>query len=122
MRFLKIAKLASKSDTLKYRQFAKFKNLSSALKEDELLDERLKTSITQHLQSLKTEFKRYFPELKKKQEAAFVRNPFSTALDVIVIFPIIYKTNFMIFKMNRPHVMFFRKRALSRFWCAVLKL
>ena len=45
------------------------------------LDERLKTSITQHLQSLETMFKRYFPKLKK-QEAAFVRNPFSTALNV----------------------------------------
>ena len=60
---------------------AMFENSSSALKEDEQLDECLKTSITQHLQSLKTEFKRYFPELKE-QEVAFVRNPFSTALDV----------------------------------------
>ena len=58
-----------------------FENLSSALKEDEQLDERLKTSIRQHLQSLETEFKRYFPELKEK-EVAFVQNPFSTALDV----------------------------------------
>ena len=48
-----------------------FENLSSALKEHEQLDESLKTSITQHLQSLKTEFKQYFPELKE-QEAAFV--------------------------------------------------
>ena len=56
-------------------------NLSSALKEDEQLDERLKTSITPHLQSLETKFKRYFPELKE-QEVAFVRNPFSTALEV----------------------------------------
>ena len=34
-----------------------FENLSSALKEDEQLDERLKTSITQHLQSLENELK-----------------------------------------------------------------
>ena len=58
---------------------AKCENLSKAIKNEEL-DERLKTSITQHLQSLETEFKRYFPE-PKKQKAAFVRNPFSTALD-----------------------------------------
>ena len=34
-----------------------FEDLSSAIKENEELDERLKTSITQHLQSLQTEFK-----------------------------------------------------------------
>ena len=34
-----------------------FESLSSAFKEDKELDERLKTSITQHLQSLETEFK-----------------------------------------------------------------
>ena len=58
-----------------------FENLSNAIKEDEELDERLNTLITQHLQPLKTVLKRYFPELKE-QEAAFVWNPFSTALNV----------------------------------------
>ena len=48
-----------------------FENLSSAIKEDEELDERLNTLTTQHLQPLKTELKRYVPELKE-QEAAFV--------------------------------------------------
>ena len=52
-----------------------FENLSSAIK-NEKLDERLKTSITEHLQSFEAEFKRYFPE-PKEQEAGFVRNPFS---------------------------------------------
>ena len=63
---LKIAKLASKSGK---GNIATFENLSSAVKEDEGLDERLKTSITQHLQSLETELKRYFPELKEKEAA-----------------------------------------------------
>ena len=58
-----------------------FENLSSAIKEDEELDEHLNTSITQHLQPLETVLQRYFPELKA-QEAAFVRNRFSTALNV----------------------------------------
>ena len=48
-----------------------FENLSSAIKEDEELDERLHTLTTQHLQLLKTVLKRYFPELKE-QEAAIV--------------------------------------------------
>ena len=46
-----------------------------------MLDESLRMSITQHLQSLENEIKRYFPELKEN-EAAVVRNPFSSALDV----------------------------------------
>ena len=57
-----------------------FENLSSAI-EDKELDERLNTLTTQHLQTLETVLKRYFPELKE-QEAAFVRNPLSTALNV----------------------------------------
>ena len=48
-----------------------FENLSSAIEEDEELYERFNTLTTQHLQSLKTVLKRYFPELKE-QEAAFV--------------------------------------------------
>ena len=42
---------------------ALLENLSTVIKQDEELDELLKTSITQHLQTLETEFKRYFPEL-----------------------------------------------------------
>ena len=48
-----------------------FENLSSAIKEDEELDERLNTLTRQHLQSLKTALEQYFPELKE-QEVAFV--------------------------------------------------
>ena len=40
-----------------------FENLSSAIK-NEKLNERLKTSITEHLPSLEAEFKQYFPEPK----------------------------------------------------------
>ena len=84
-----------------------FENLSKPIKEDRELDERLKTAMSQHLQSLETVFKRYFFELKEN-ETAFVRNQFSTALDVNDILDE-YQTNFMILKMIRPHVMFFRK-------------
>ena len=50
-----------------------FENLSRAIKEDEDLDERFKTLITQYHQTFETVFKRYFPELKEN-EAAKVRN------------------------------------------------
>ena len=58
-----------------------FENLSSAIK-NEKLDERLKTSITEHLQInlFNQSIKRYFPK-PEEQEVAFVRNQFSTALD-----------------------------------------
>ena len=46
-----------------------FENLSSLFQEEEVLDESLKTSITQHLQSLEKEIKRYFPELKENEAA-----------------------------------------------------
>ena len=41
-----------------------FENLSSAIKEDEELDERLNTLTTQHLQSLKTVLNDIFLSLK----------------------------------------------------------
>ena len=50
-----------------------FENLSKPITEDKELDERLKISIAQHLQSLETVFKRYFTELEEK-DAAFERN------------------------------------------------
>ena len=68
-------------DTRKYCHVSNFSSRPTAIKEDEEIDEHLKTLITQHLQSLKTEFKRYFPELKE-QKAAFVGNLFLTTLDV----------------------------------------
>ena len=54
------------------------KNSPSAVKEGEELDERLNTSIAQHLDFLEIVFKQYFPELEE-QKATYVRNPFSTA-------------------------------------------
>ena len=96
---------------------AMFENSSSALKEDEQLDERLKTSITQHLQSLETEFKRYFPELKE-QEVAFVRNPFSTALDVSDILDEL-QDQFYDLHNNSSARDVFQEMELPRFWCSM---
>ena len=79
-----------------------FENLSSAIKEDEDLDERLKTSITQHLQSLETVFQQYFLELKEK-EAAIVRNQFSSALDISDILDELQE-QFHHLQMICPHV------------------
>ena len=89
-----------------------FENLSSAIK-NEKLDERLKTSITEHLQSFEAEFKRYFPALKE-QEAAFVRNPFSTALDEL-------QDQFCDLKNDSSAHDAFQEIAICQLWCAMHK-
>ena len=94
-----------------------FESLSSAFKEDKKLDERLKTSITQHLQSLETEFKRYFPGLKE-QEAAFVRNLLSTVLDVCNIFDELQDQLYDLQNDSSARDVF-QEIALLRFWCAI---
>ena len=45
------------------------------------IDEKLKTLIIEHLQSMEYEFEHYFPELKE-EEAILARNPCSNSLDV----------------------------------------
>ena len=87
-----------------------FENLSSAIK-NEKLDERLKRSITQHLQSVKAEFKRYFRE-PKEQEAAFVRNLFSTALDEL-------QDQFCDLQNDSFAHDAFQEMTISQFWCAM---
>ena len=91
--------------------------MSSANKEDEEFDERLKTSITQHLQSRKTEFKRYFPELKE-QEAIFVGNLFLTTLDVSGI-PDELLDQFYDLQNGSSARDVFQEMALFQFWCAM---
>ena len=90
-------------------------NLSKPIKEDEELDERLKTSITRHLQSLEIVFKRYFPELKEK-EVALVRNQCSIALDVSDIFDEL-PDQFYDLKNDLSARDVFQEMALSQFWC-----
>ena len=91
--------------------------MSSAIKENEELDERLKTSITQPLQSLKTEFKRYFSELKE-EEAAFVGNLSLTTSDGSDI-PDELQDQFYDLQNDPSARDVFQEMALSQFWCAM---
>ncbi|KAG7173577.1 hypothetical protein Hamer_G020209 [Homarus americanus] len=52
--------------------------------EDHLLDPSLKNEIIQHLKSLESELKRYFPEFEE-EEGKLVRNLFSGTLDIAAI-------------------------------------
>ncbi|XP_042233787.1 zinc finger BED domain-containing protein 5-like [Homarus americanus] len=66
---------------------AMFENIFIVLdeiEEDHLLDPSLKNEIVQHLKSLESELKRYFPEFEE-EEGKLVRNPFSGTLDIVVI-------------------------------------
>ncbi|XP_042227367.1 zinc finger BED domain-containing protein 5-like [Homarus americanus] len=66
---------------------AMFENLSAVLdeiEEDHLLDPSLKNEIIQHLKSLESELKRYFPEFEE-EDGKLVRNPFSGTLDITAI-------------------------------------
>jgi len=58
-----------------------FEKLSNVVEKTEELAKNLKTSVIDHLQSLETEFQWYFSELKKEEDA-FLRNPFSTSLAI----------------------------------------
>ena len=62
-------------------------------------------------------FKQYFPELKE-QEAAFVRNPFSTALNVSDI-PDELQDQFYDHQNHTSSRNFFQKMALSQFQCVM---
>ena len=74
-----------------YENIAMVKNLSSAIK-NEKLDERLKTSITEQ-----TSLNDIFLSLKNKKLHSYeIRSQLRW---------INYKTNFVIFKMIRPHMM-----------------
>jgi len=51
-----------------------FEELWSVVEKTEERDESLRTSIRDHLQSIKIEFQRYFPELKKKLHLYEIRS------------------------------------------------
>ena len=88
-------------------------NLSSAIKADEELDERLNTPIPQHIQSIEIVFKRKFFELKE-QEVAFAQNQFSTASNVSDISNEL-QDQFYEHQNHSSARDFFQKRVLSLF-------
>ena len=90
--------------------------LSSAIKTDEELDERLNTPIPQHIQSIEIiVFKWNFCEQKNKKSHSHKTS--SRLLQVLVISPMNYKTNFMNIKIIRQHVIFSKTGTLSVLVC-----
>ncbi len=97
-----------------------FKNLSAVIdenKEDSLLDPLLKTEITQHLRSLKSELNMYFSEFKE-EEGKLVRNPFSGILDTTTI-PNEVRDEFLALKHDSAAKDLYEEKSLNVFWCSM---
>ncbi|XP_042237000.1 zinc finger BED domain-containing protein 5-like [Homarus americanus] len=98
---------------------AMFENLSTVLdkNEDHLLDPSLKTEITQHLKSLESELKKYFPEFEE-EDGKLVRNPFSGTLDIAAL-PNDVQDEFLDLKNDSAAKDLYEERSLTVFWCSM---
>ena len=81
------------------------------------LDQFLKEEITEHLDSLEEEFKRYFPEVSEEQEA-LVRNPFFNELDVSSI-PDEIQDEFLDLRNDSSARDLFKVKSITQFWCTM---
>ncbi|KAG7156439.1 Zinc finger BED domain-containing protein 5-like 8, partial [Homarus americanus] len=99
--------------------FAMFENISIVLdeiEEDHLLDPSLKNFIIQHLKSLESELKRYFPKFEKERK--LVRNPFSGTLDIAVI-PDDGQHEFLDLRNESAVRDLYEEKYLTVFWCSM---
>ncbi|XP_068238447.1 zinc finger BED domain-containing protein 5-like [Palaemon carinicauda] len=79
------------------------------------LDQFLKDEITEHLQSLEKEVKRYFPELSQEQEA-LVRNPFCTDVSSI---PDEIQDEYLDLRNDSSARDLFKVKSVTQFWCGM---
>ncbi|XP_042204259.1 zinc finger BED domain-containing protein 5-like [Homarus americanus] len=112
-----LAKLQNWQRKVNAGNVAMFENLSTVLdeNEDHLLDPSLKTEITQHLKSLESELKKYFPEFEE-EDGKLVRNPFSGTLDIATI-PNDVQDEFLDLKNDSAAKDLYEERSLTVFWC-----
>ncbi|KAG7156417.1 Zinc finger BED domain-containing protein 5-like 7 [Homarus americanus] len=111
-----LAKLQNWQRKVNAGNVAMFENLSTVLdeNEDHLLDPSLKTEITQHLKSLESELKKYFPEFEE-EDGKLVRNPFSGTLDIATI-PNDVQDEFLDLKNDSAAKDLYEERSLTVFW------
>ncbi|XP_042203807.1 zinc finger BED domain-containing protein 5-like [Homarus americanus] len=111
-----LAKLQNWQRKVNAGNVAMFENLSTVLdeNEDHLLDPLLKTEITQHLKSLESELKNYFPEFEE-EDGKLVRNPFSGTLDIATI-PSDVQDEFLDLKNDSVAKDLYEERSLTVFW------
>ena len=96
-----------------------FERLSSFIDngKSEELDEQLKISIVKHLQSMESEFKHYFPELKE-QKASLAKNQFSNSLQITDI-PDKMQDQFCLLITNSSARSIYQEKSPTDFWCNV---
>ncbi|XP_042205601.1 zinc finger BED domain-containing protein 5-like [Homarus americanus] len=102
---------------------AMFENLSNFLdeiEEDHLLDPSLKNEIIQHLKSLESELKRYFPEFEEG-EGKLVRNPFSGTLDNAAI-PDDGQDEFLDLRNDSAARDLYEEKSPTVFWCSIVRV
>lgn len=75
----------------------------------------MKSEIISHLDSLDEQFERYFPELTQ-EDAALVRNPFSSSLDVASL-PDEIQDEYLDLRNDSSSRDLFREKDLNQFWC-----
>uniref|UniRef100_UPI00358EFF27 zinc finger BED domain-containing protein 5-like n=1 Tax=Myxine glutinosa TaxID=7769 RepID=UPI00358EFF27 len=113
-----ISKLQNWRRKVNLGNIAMFEKLCGVMDESEgELDQFLKDEITGHLESLKKEFQRYFPELTG-EEVALVRNPFSATLDVSSL-PDEVQDELLDLRNDSPVRDLFQEKSVTQFWCTM---
>lgn len=111
-----VAKLKNWRRKVSSGNVAMFDRLSSTTdKGANELDSVLKSEIISHLDSLDEQFERYFPELTQ-EDAALVRNPFSSSLDVASL-PDEIQDEYLDLRNDSSSRDLFREKDLNQFWC-----
>ena len=80
------------------------------------LNAKMKQEISEHLQSLENEFKKYFPDLKK----VFPRNPFSQMIDITTI-PEEVQDELLDLRNDSADCEMFMTKPFTQFWTSMLQ-
>lgn len=112
-----LALLKSKVDN---RRFVLFPRLSAHIEESEGIEvETLSVDIAQHIQSLISQFDKYFPELDVPSFAV-ARDPFTAPLDAVAEDDII-EEELVRMKQDSEAKTVYQSFSLQEFWCRMLK-
>ena len=110
-----IEKIHNWNPRVNQENFAMFENLSNF---ESCFSSLIKQEITEHLQSLENEFKKYFPDLEEGSDV-FPRNPFSVMMDIATIPEEVQDELFELRNDSAGREIFMTK-SLSQFWSSML--
>ena len=110
-----IEKIHNWNRRVNQENFAMFETLS---KFESGLSSLIKQEITEHLQSLKNEFEKYFPNLEEGSDV-FPRNPFSAMIDIATI-PEEVQDELLDLRNDSAGREIFMTKSLSQFWSSML--